>query len=357
MRAQLIILCIFVLNGYSYTQSDTLIQSIIAHSQNVEEQGDVKYAVELLKSNTRSYPDSPELRKELSLLYYRSEMYKRSLKQCRKLLRKFEPDAEIYQLKAHCYINIGKLKKAEKSLEEGLKELPQEGVLFTEKGRLAMHQKNYQNAIEWFENGIQIDPNSSGNYYWAAKIYLQSTEELWGLFYGEIFMNLERFSSRTREISSLLFETLNREIVFYNDTAISVNLCMDSNFEIPSDDTTNYVSYGQEIIEPLYKSSLNDISHLSITNIDKFRDEFLKNYSQLNQKEYPNHFLIDFHKELLKKGHFEAYNYWIFMMGNPKEFQAWETENSSQWKLFIRWFEDYTFEIDPSDHYYSAQFK
>lgn len=357
MEKKLLIACIFLISLPLFSQGDSLVESIISHSRKVENQGNYDYAVQLLESNVKTYKKSSALRAELAGLYYRIEDYRKSIRQCRRFQRRFSPSVDIYQLKAHNFINLGKPSKAQKVLDNGIDELPLEGILYTEQGRLAMHREQYESAINWFEEGIKNAPNSPGNYYWAAKIYCQSTEELWGLYYGEIFMNLERFTKRTREMSSILFETLNREIVFYNDTAISVNICKDANFEIPSEDSTEYVSYGQDIIEPLYKSSLKGITHLSIRNIDLFRKESLAQYSSVDKHGYADHFLIDFHRELRDNGHFEAYNYWLFMMGNPEEFEAWEHDNSSQWSLFINWFEGYAFQIQDSDSYYSAQFR
>lgn len=357
MKKELLIACLFLISLPLFSQGDSLVKSIISHSRKVEDQGNYDYAEQLLKSNVKTYKKSPALRSELAGFYFRKGDHRKSIRQCRRYLRRFEPSADVYQLKAHNYINLEKPSKAEKVLDEGIDKLPLEGVLYTEQGRLAMHREQYEAAINWFEEGIKNAPNSPGNYYWAAKIYCQSTEELWGLYYGEIFMNLERFTKRTREISGLLFETLNREIVFYNDTAISVNICKDANFEVPVEDTMDYVSYGQDIIEPLYKSSLKGLTHLSIRNIDRFRKKSLANYETIDKNGYADHFLIDFHRELRENGHFEAYNYWLFMMGNPAEFQSWEHDNSSQWSLFIDWFEGYAFQIQDTDFYYSSQFR
>jgi tetratricopeptide (TPR) repeat protein len=333
------------------------VRSIIDHSREVEEQGNHEYAIELIRSNIKEYRDCPELREELTGLYYRSEEYRKSIKQSKKYLRKFGPKSSVYQLQTHGYVNLAKTEKADKTLENGLKELPHEGVLYTERGRLSMYKESYEDAIDWFEKGVRNAPNYSGNYYWASKIYLQSTEEIWGLLYGEIFMNLEPFTSRTREISSLLFETLNREIIFHNDTAISVNLCKDANFTISDEDKATYVSYGQDIIEPLYKKALKGIEHLSISNISKFRTEFIELHNNIESKAYADHLVFELHSELISRGFFQAYNYWLFMMGNVDEFKSWESDNSSQWKRFIDWFENYNFKVESTDSYYSRQFR
>lgn len=357
MRYLLISACIFLPLYTCYAQGDSLVRSIINHAQEVEEQGNFDYAVDLLSSNVKKYKTSKPLRNELANIYYRQDLFKKSLKQCKVYERKFGSTPAIIQLKAHNFINLGKLDKTKRMLKDGLEQFIDEGLLYVELGRLAMHRERYEEAIDWFEEGVKEAPNYSGNYYWASKIYLQSTEELWGLFYGELFMNLDPLSQRASEISSLLFETLNREIVFYNDTSISVNICKDANFSIPYEDTADYISYGQDIIEPLFKSSLTGFNHLSLRNIDYFRKRVLSNYEKLDSTGYPDHFLFNFYEELNRQGHFEAYNYWLFMMGNPQEFEAWERDNSSQWKLFINWYEKYQFQIDKGDYYYAKQFR
>ncbi len=357
MKIQFLCFCFSFLSGTIFSQSDTLIRAIISHSREVEEQGNHDYAIELIRSNIKTYQESSALREELAGLYFRGAEYRKSIKQSKKFLRKFGPKSSVYQLQAHGYVNLSKAEKAGQTLEKGLKELPHEGVLFTEKGRLSMHQENYVDAIDWFEKGIQNASNFSGNYYWASKIYLQSTEEIWGLLYGEIFINLEPFTSRTKEISSLMYETLNKEIIFYNDTAISVNLCKDANFSVPNEDTASYVSYGQDIIEPMYKEALRGIDHLSLSNISKFRSEFIDLHNAIEDKAYAEHLVFELHSELISRGFFEAYNHWLFMMGNVDEFKRWERDNRSQWKRFIEWFENYNFKVEPSDFYYSKQFR
>ncbi len=77
---------------------------------------------------------------------------------------------------------------------------------------IQLGKKDYNKALTYFEKGIEVAPNYSSNYYWCARLYCNSTEEVWGMIYGEIFMNLERNSKRTAEISKLLFDTYKKEI-------------------------------------------------------------------------------------------------------------------------------------------------
>ena len=76
--------------------------------------------------------------------------------------------------------------------------------------------------MTYFEKGIEVNPMFASNYFRAAKIYCNSSEEVWGMIYGEIFINLERTNDRTFKISKLLFDTYKSEITFTSETATLV---------------------------------------------------------------------------------------------------------------------------------------
>ncbi|MGM0480261.1 MAG: tetratricopeptide repeat protein [Bacteroidota bacterium] len=339
-------------------QKDSLVSSIIAHAEEVADQGNFDYAIKLLRKNARRKSEYPSLKKALIQMYFRAEEYKKSIRHARRYLRKYPAEATIFQYQAHSYLQLDKPEKAEKILRNGIEVMPGEGMLYAEMGRLHMHLEQYETALQHFETGIDEVPNYASNYYWASKIYLESTEELWGLLYGELFMNLERHTERTAELSELMYNTLNKEIVFYDDTAIAIKLSQDANIQLDSIDSVNYVSFGQDVVLPLMYQSLHGIDHLSIANIDRFRKRFIKLYPMHEQAEgFPLHKVFSLHQMLVEQGHFEAYNHWLFMMGHPEEFEYWRTHNRSQWKLFIQWFDHFDFVIDPAEKYHSREFR
>ena len=57
--------------------------------------------------------------------------------------------------------------------------------------------KEYSIALNYYEKGIEIDPKFPSNYYRAALLYDYSDHEIWGLIYGELFMDLEPNTKRT----------------------------------------------------------------------------------------------------------------------------------------------------------------
>ena len=60
-------------------------------------------------------------------------------------------------------------------------------------------QKSYE-AIKMWEKGIEVAPSFSKNYFNASKYYYFSTDKVWSIIYGEIFLNMEHCHFNTFHI-------------------------------------------------------------------------------------------------------------------------------------------------------------
>lgn len=274
----------------------------------------------------------------LAYAYHTDEEFESSNETLNYIIEKKQDNGMVYELLGENYINLDSLDQAFNIYVKGIKKFPNEGVLYEEIGKLEMSKKSYFSALEHFENGILMAPEYPGNYYAASKIYCKSTEEVWGLIYGEMFINLERNTKRTEEISALLYNTLKREIRINKDSIVSISICQDQNRVISEDDTLVKPSFGKSIVELNLIKSLVDLDEISLRSLDKMREDFIAHYFKNPSKHYRTHRLFEFHKELIEHGHFEAYNYWLFMMGDVELFKQWETDNKSQWIHFLEWF-------------------
>src|SRR5690606_28824665 len=108
--------------------------------------------------------------------------------------------------------------------EEGMKIFPNAGNLYLERGNIYLDRGFHDEAIINYELGIKADPMFSSNYYRLALLSLNSDNKFSGLIYGEIFMNLERTSSRTIEMSKLLYDTYKNAITL-KDNKVEVSFC------------------------------------------------------------------------------------------------------------------------------------
>lgn len=60
------------------------------------------------------------------------------------------------------HVQLGELKKAERSLKEAIKHLPNEPSLFNSYGNLKLRQKDFEGAIEAYQQALSLNPNYPG---------------------------------------------------------------------------------------------------------------------------------------------------------------------------------------------------
>jgi tetratricopeptide (TPR) repeat protein len=223
---------------------------------------------------------------------------------------------------------------------------------------MELMQEKYETALSYYEKGIEVAPDFPSNYYWAAKIYCSSTEEVWGMIYGEIFMNLERNSKRTVEISKLLFDTYKSEIKFTSDTSFSVSFSKNASISISdlTDLSKIKLPFGIGVYEPTLMFSMLDVKTIDINSLDKIRTNFIDNYfKNEHDRTYPN-ILFNYQKQIKDAGHIEAYNYWILMKGDEEGFDKWHSANKEKWDNFVKWFTDNKLKVDNSNKFHRGQY-
>lgn len=293
----------------------------------------------------------------LAYAYHADEAYKESIGVLNHVISEKEANAMVYELLGMNYIHLNQLDEAFDSYVLGVKKFPNDGHLYAELGRLEMAKENYLAALDHFENGILMDPEHASNYYYSSKIYCSSTEEIWGLIYGEMFINIEKNTNRTEEISKLLYDTFKSEIRFHKDSSISVNICQDQNKPATGSNSLDTLSFGKDIVERNLLKSLVDIDEISPRSLNIMRNNFIAHYYQNKDENFRRHKLFEFHKKLIKHGHFEAYNYWLFMMGDLEKFKLWEQDNTSQWILFLDWFKENQFQVEKNNCFHRMHFQ
>ena len=212
--------------------------------------------------------------------------------------------------------------------------------------------------MDYYEKGIELDPTFPSNYYRAALLYCGSSEEVWVMIYGELFMNLERNSERTSEISKLLYDTYASEIQFTSDSTMSVSFSKNATVNVADlkDPAKFKLPFGIGVYEPtLMLSMLSEhaIDLNSLTDQDAFLDAYYKNGHSTS---YPN-VLFDYQRKLQAAGQFEAYNHWLLMKGDEDAFQQWQATHTAMWDSFVSWFGDNPIKLDRANHFYAGQYR
>lgn len=322
------------------------------------DKGEFDESIKLLKEAEKLDPERFDYPYEMAYAYYAKADYKKAISILEKNKKHKNVTEQLYQLLGNSYDVSGDPEKALAAYDDGLKIFPNSGSIYLEKGNVFWAKKEYGKAIPFYEKGIEVDPAFPSNYYRAARIYCGSSEEVWGMIYGEIFMNLERNSKRTAEISKLLFDTYKSQITFTSDSSFSVSFSKNATINVSdlSDPSKLKLPYGIGFYEPTLMIALIPVKSINLTTLNDVRTSFLDNYfSSGNDKNYPT-VLFTYQKKVKDAGHLEAYNHWILMKGDEDGFQKWYDGNKEKFEAFGKWFNENQIEITNENKFYSRQF-
>lgn len=269
---------------------------------------------------------------ELAWNYYLIKEYSQAIKCLTPYIERDSIPADFYQLLGNIYDESSDEGMAVISYNKGLVKYPNAGCLFLERGNICNKNSDFRRALFYYEDGILKDPKYASNYFRAAKIFLGSSEEVWGLMYGEIFMNLEKNSDRAKEMSKMLYDTYHSEITFNTDGIVL-------SFNDPTIIYSDSPEHPNLFPENFYNSMLKACKGERIINISTLvdiRTRFIRNF--YTQSHSFKNLLFDYHKTLIDLGYFEAYNYWLFGYGNSVEASKWISQNKGQFDKFMNWY-------------------
>lgn len=305
------------------------------------EDGKTKESIVLLKECKKLDPENYVYSYEIAFAHTIDKDYKKALKELKRTKEYKNINSQVYQMSGNCQSYLGKPEKAIVEYETGMKLFPEAGNLHLEKGNIFLQQEKYNEAVRNYENGIKVDPMYPSNYFRLAKLYTNSkNDKLSGLIYGEIFMNLERTTARTQEMSELLYQTYQKSITLGTDSS-STDFC-DIVMTLNDSDLKDMENgkfklpfcaiFGKNFILGLIMKK-----ELNLTTISEMRASFLENYFKEDYKDYPN-VLFSYQKKIMDTGHFEAYNHYLLQIGVTEQFESWLENNQQKYDDFVEWY-------------------
>ncbi|MBX7093609.1 MAG: tetratricopeptide repeat protein [Flavobacteriales bacterium] len=315
--------------------------------------GQFALGIKMLEEAMKLDPDNIDYPYEIAYAKYASKDYEGAVKILEKVKKKKDATDQFYQLLGNSYDMLGKSDKALKTYADGMKRFPKSGKLYLETGIVYLNREDYDNAIKSFEDGVKTDPTYSSNYYWLARMFLNSSEEVWGMIYGELFINLERNTKRTTDISKLLYKTYLDKIKIENDTTYKIGF--GSNITINMDqlkDPDNFkLPFPMMVYSPVMSLAVVGEKSIDIHSLDRIRKRFNELFYEMgHDKNYPN-VLFDYQREMIQAGHMEAYNHWLLLAGDEAGFTEWKDANQAKWGKFVEWYNNNSIPIN-EDYYF-----
>ena len=295
--------------------------------------GDYPNAIIVLNNALKKNPDNLEIQKDLAFTFYLQRNYSSSIELGRTLIERKDADEQCYQILGMAYKAIDEKKDADKMYRQGIKKFPGSGELYNEYGEMLAFNKD-ADAIQFWERGIEVDPNYSANYYNASKYYYFSTDKIWGLLYGEIFINLESYSRRTPEIKALLVEGYKKLFA-----------------DLKAPKSSNKNTFSTSWLTVMYNQSSSVALGVTPESLGILRSKFILEWFEKYGDKFPYR-LFEYNRQLLKEGLFEAYNQWAFgaSMSLPA-FQNWTGQHSDEYNRFINFQKGRVFKLPPGQNY------
>ena len=333
MKRFLFITACFILSLNVFAQQDD-VEKLHENAKTFMRQGDYANASLILVRALDQAPGNRQIAKDLAYAYYLQKQNQKALDVVKPMLDKQIADDQTYQIAGTIYSAMGQFKEAEKVYKDGIKTYPDSGPLYNEYGELLYRMRD-NSSIKVWEKGIEIDPSYSKNYYNACKYYYRTSDKIWSLLYGEIFINLESFTSRTTEVKNILVDG-------YKKLFADPDLLKDSK--------------GKNKFELAYLATMNKqnsvvTSGINPESLTMIRTRFILDWYQEYASQFPFK-LFGIQKDLLEKGLFAAYDQWIFgATQNLAAYQNWIASHASEHEAFNQYLKDRILKF-PSGQFY-----
>jgi tetratricopeptide (TPR) repeat protein len=338
MKRLLNLICFLLIGLATYAQDPDASQ-LHETAKQFMRGGDWNNAVLVLNKALQKDPQSISIQKDLALTYYYQRDFAKARETVKPLVEREDADVPTYQIAGNIYKALAERKDAEKMYKKALKKYPNSGPLYAEYGELLWMMNENFTSIEQWELGIKTDPGYAGNYYFASRYYYFTTDKVWALVYGEIFVNMESYTSRTAEVKNLLLDSYKKFFVI-DPKAKTTKPEKESEF---TKAFTTVMNQNSSVIN-------NGITTESLTML---RTRFLLDWNKDYAAKFPFR-LFDHQKQLLQEGMFDAYNQWIFeAAGDLAKYESWTKLNTEQYNEFTRFQKSKLFKV-PAGQYYKS---
>ena len=243
-------------------------------------------------------------------------------------------DDQCFQIVGDIYLALDQSKETEKVYKKGIKKFPASGALYNELGELLWGQKDYS-AIRQWEKGIEMDPSFSKNYFNAGRFYYFTTDKVWSILYGEIFLNIEPNGSFAQEMKNIVLESYKK---------------LFRNADIEKD-YPNKNSFVLAYLHIMNKQSGMASAGLDAESLTMIRTRFILDWFNEYGDKYPFR-LFDQQRLLLQQGMFDAYDQWIFSAAQDLPgYQNWTQSHPSEYNDLTRFQRGRVFKM-PAGQYY-----
>jgi tetratricopeptide (TPR) repeat protein len=293
------------------------IEQMYRHAQEYMGRGDLNDAVITYKQAIALAPDKIVLYKELGNAFYLSGKFAEAEETLSPVCAKPEADTTCYRLLAASQAAQNDNKKALSTLQKGLLRFPLSGLLYHEQGKVFTLEEKPEAALNAWLDGIAKEPEYAPNYYEASLRYLDTKKVLWGLLYGEIYLDIAHDTAGDENIKNKLFAGY--KTLFDGFAAEEAPQYGKSQSAKPAKKFEEAVMQVYSRLTPVVSDGI------STENLTMVRTRFLMDWFSGYGSKYPFS-LFSYQDSLVSYGRFDIWNEWLFGKAESvPEYNAWNT--------------------------------
>ncbi|MFI5134158.1 MAG: tetratricopeptide repeat protein [Chitinophagales bacterium] len=338
MKKYFLFLIAFFITVSAFTQSEDP-KALYETAKNFMRTGDFDNAIVVLTRALQQDKDNLDMQKDMAMCYYLKRDYVKALDGVKALVDRSDADVVVFQIAGNVYKALEQPKECEKVYKKGLKKFPKSGPLYSEYGELLWASKDYS-AINQWEKGIEVDPAYSGNYYNAALFYFYSKDKVWGLLYGEIFVNMESLSERGAAMKQMLLQGYKEKLF--------------ADADLMKGEENNKSEFAKAFLQGMSKQSSLANKGITTETLTMIRIRFLLDWYGSNAAKFPFR-LFDYQQQLIREGMFDAYDQWLFgTTENLAAYDNWTKTHEEEYNSFSNFQQSRIFKM-PFGQYYQAK--
>lgn len=347
MKKYLVIVLLFA-TTFCFAQASQDAATLHETAKTFMRQGDYENAVLVLTKALQIRPTDMQISKDLLFTYYLKRDFAKAMELGKPLIERPDADVQSFQMLGLVFKALAEDKEAEKLYKRGIIKFPNEGVLYSEYGGL-IAAREPANALSLWQKGIEVDPNHSGNYYFAAKQYAESANIVWSILYAEMFLNMESFTERSTDMKNLLLEQYKK--FFISGNAIPLTTATVDTKKKRGKSKVPPVQFTSAVAETLNKQQSQISLGITPESLTVIRTRFILDWYDKYGDKFPFR-LFDHQKQLLQEGMFEAYNYWMFgPAANLKTYQTWQQYHQQDLNTFLGFIRGRVFKVPEGQQY------
>jgi len=330
-----VFITLFISNGYSQTND---IQSFIEKGIQLHDNGDYKGAIEQYKKALKIDKNSAIANYEIASSYFALKDYKKAIEYADIIINSKSNYADYaYILKGSALDILGKSKESINVYKEGIKEFPNNYLLYYNIALTYYNLKDFKNSETNVQKALVIKPTHPSSHFLLGLIMNDEGNRVKSLLALYNFLLLEPTGERAKNGYNLLITLLKKGVRKDSESSTTISI---------SDNKSSDEFRAAELMVSLLEASKSLKENANKTEFELFTDNTKSFFSVLGELKKDNNgfwwdFYVDFFYAMINANYNQTFCYYISQSNEDEKINSWVNTNKDKVEELINWSKSY----------------